>query len=327
MRSFFALALASLVVSAACGTSSSPPPADARPADDASVMADDAGPPGPVDAGEPGPVDAGRPDPLIAARPFRLRAPAGADRTSPLPLVVLLHGYGANGMGQDAYFALSEQVTPRRFLLALPDGTLDASGRRFWNATDACCDFARTGVDDVAYVRAILADVRGRYAVDPGRVFVVGHSNGGFMALRLACELSDEIAAVVSLAGAGWLDATRCRPSRPVSVLQVHGTVDAVIQFGGGMIPNAGAYPSAERTVGDWAARNGCGAMRAGAGDALDLESAVPGAETTREAHGGCMPGGAAELWSIRGGAHIPAFTPEWAPRVVDWLFAHGRGR
>jgi polyhydroxybutyrate depolymerase len=291
---------------------------------DASAPGEDASAPG-TDAGEPTTDGAAR-DPLVVARPFRLRAPTGADRVTPLPLVVLLHGYGANSTGQDAYFGLSDQVGPRRFLLALPDGTLDASARRFWNATDACCDFARTNVDDVAYVRAIINDVRGRYAVDPAKVYVVGHSNGGFMALRLACELSEDVTAVVSLAGAGWSDAMRCRPSRPVSILQVHGTMDAVILYPGGAIAGSTAYPGAERTVSDWAARNGCGAMRASAGPPLDLEMALPGPETTREAHAGCRPGGAAELWSITNGSHIPALSPQWATSVIDWLYAHARG-
>jgi polyhydroxybutyrate depolymerase len=268
--------------------------------------------------------DAGR-DPLVIARPFRVRAPGGASTMAPMPLVLLLHGYGANAMGQDAYFALGELVNARRFVLALPDGTIDASGRRFWNATDACCDFARTGVDDVAYIRAIIDDVKARYPIDAGQVFVIGHSNGGFMALRVACELSDRVAAVMSLAGAGWSDASRCRPTQPVHVLQVHGTADAVILYAGGTLMGAGTYPSAERTVSDWAQRNSCNASRTSGGAPLDLESALPGAETIREVHAGCREGGSAELWAIQGGSHIPVFGPGWAPALLDWLFAHGR--
>jgi polyhydroxybutyrate depolymerase len=98
--------------------------------------------------------DAG--NPLIAARPYRVRAPGNYTTLGPLPLVVLLHGYGANATGQEAYFALGPQVSERRFLLALPDGTRDARGQQFWNATDACCNFYNAAVDDVAYLRALI---------------------------------------------------------------------------------------------------------------------------------------------------------------------------
>lgn len=315
-----------LVAAGACSPSPSQPPADSA-AQDAVSSGDGSSPDASVTEDtvttdavvEDGPAR----DPLVVARPYRVRAPGAGG--APVPLVVLLHGYGANGIGQDTYFGLGQLVPTRRFVLATPDGTLDASNRRFWNATDACCDFARTGVDDVAYIRAIIDDAKARYSIDPGRVYVIGHSNGGFMALRIACELSDRVAAVMSLAGAGFSDATRCRPAQPVHVLQVHGTLDAVIQYNGGMFMGVGSYPSAERTVSDWAARNGCGTMRASAGASLDIESSLAGAETTREAHSGCRPGGSAELWSIQSGSHIPTFSPEWATSVLDWLLAHGR--
>jgi polyhydroxybutyrate depolymerase len=290
---------------------------------DASASMDDAGSSG-EDASAPS-GDAG--NPLIAARPYRVHAPGNYTTLGPLPLVVLLHGYGANATGQEAYFALGPQVSERRFLLALPDGTRDASGKQFWNATDACCNFLNAPVDDVAYLRALIADMKARYNVDSNRVYVIGHSNGGFMALRMACEMSDEIAAVMSLAGAGFADAMRCAPSRSVHVLQVHGDADAVVQFAGasGLVAGGPPYPGAERTVGDWAARNGCSMTRMSSGADLDLDIGLVGPETTREAHAGCRAGGSAELWRIRGGSHIPTFTAAWAPSVIDWLYAHAR--
>lgn len=324
-------AAVTLLAAAACSPPPAQPPADSAAQNDVVSSGDGSSPDAsePVDAAvEDAPAedvvlaDGAARDPLVVARPYRVRAPAAG---APVPLVVLLHGYGANGLAQDTYFGLGQLVPTRRFVLATPDGTLDASNRRFWNATDACCDFARTGVDDVAYIRAIIDDAKARYAIDPNRVYVIGHSNGGFMALRIACELSDRVAAVMSLAGAGFSDATRCRPSQPVHVLQVHGTLDATIQYNGGSFPSVGSYPGAERTVSDWAMRNGCGAMRQSAGAPMDLESTLAGPETTRQAHAECRAGGSAELWTIQGGAHIPTFAPEWATSVIDWLFAHGR--
>ena len=74
------------------------------------------------------------------ARPAVLFLPDGADLTEPLPLVVLLHGYSSNAFEADLYFGFSELVDEGGFGLLLPDGTTDATGLQFWNATPECCD-------------------------------------------------------------------------------------------------------------------------------------------------------------------------------------------
>ncbi|HEU5447742.1 MAG TPA: alpha/beta fold hydrolase, partial [Acidimicrobiia bacterium] len=159
-------------------------------------------------------------------RPFGLQVPAGYDARHPAPLVVLLHSYTSNGKAQADYFGLPALADKAGFLLATPDGTRDIMGDRFWNATDACCDWFHSGVDDVAYIDAVIDDIAARHSVDPARVFLVGHSNGAFMSHRYACERADRVAAIVTLAGMQWKDQSQCRPSSPVSVLQVHGRED-----------------------------------------------------------------------------------------------------
>lgn len=256
----------------------------------------------------------------VDGRPYALAIPA--DVKGPLPLVVLLHGFGASAEAQDVILPFSKEVASRRFLYALPNGTIDSDGKRFWNATDACCDYEDLKPDDVTFVRKVIADVKANHRVDARKVFLIGHSNGGFLALRLACEAGDEVTAVVSLAGATWLDAQRCPPGRPVSVLAVHGTADTVIGFNGGST-NAGAYPSASRTVATLAERNGCTGARAKLGSSDFLDDAA--SETTREAFSGCPAGGAVELWSVAGAGHIPIFHPQWRTAVLDWLDAAAR--
>ncbi len=278
------------------------------------------------DAGfDAGVADAGQyvPDPLIVARPFNAVIPVGYAPGTATPLVVLLHGYTASGATQDAYFHLSELAQQRTFLLALPDG-MGASGQKFWNATDACCAFGQN-VDDVAYLTALINDMKARYSVDPKRVFLVGHSNGGFMSHRMACDRSELIAGIVSLAGAVWADSARCSPTSPVNVLQVHGTLDGVIQYTGGTaVAGQPPYPAAETTVATWGSKNQCtGTMLTSIGGDLDLVTDLPFSETQRESFAGCPDGAAAELWRIRGGSHIPAFNGEWANTIYNWLQAH----
>jgi polyhydroxybutyrate depolymerase len=259
---------------------------------------------------------------LLNARPYRMVVPAGYDAGSPVPLLMLLHGYGATGQLHDTYFKFSELAAAKTFLLATPDGKTDAMGYHFWAANSACCDFYGSGVDDVAYLTAILDDAAIRYRVDPKRVYLVGHSNGAFMSHRMACEKSARIAAIVSLAGANSKELSLCQPTRPVAVLQVHGTADGTVLYDGGtlsaLLP---AYPGAGETVKGWAQLNGCGSTLFDAGTPLDLDTNLPGYETRRAAY--ACDAGAAELWTIQSGVHLPALGPNWGTEVWNFLQAH----
>jgi polyhydroxybutyrate depolymerase len=263
------------------------------------------------------------PEHVAQGRPYALHVPPGSDGRQPLPLVVLLHGYGANGHLQDLFFPLRRHVEERGWLYAVPHGTVDRAGRRFWNATDACCNTWDVPVDDVAFLRAVVEDVARVHPVAPGRVFLVGHSNGGFMGLRMACDASDLVAGVVSVAGAAQEDAARCPAGAPVSVLQVHGSEDATILFEGGETDRA-RYPSARATTDLFARRNGCQDDGPVEGAPLDLVGDVA-TETRRLEYPGCPGSGAVELWRVEGAGHLPAFNEAWGAHVLDWLEEHAR--
>lgn len=262
------------------------------------------------------------------ARPVKVHVPAAYKPGTPMPLVLLLHGYSVNGAIQDIYLGITKLSDARGFLYAHPDGTIDSKGNHFWNATDGCCDFDGSNVDDSAYLSGLIAEIEGKLTVDPKRVFLIGHSNGGFMSHRMACDHADQIAAIVSLAGAMWLDSSKCKPTRPVSVLQVHGTKDSEVLYdglpgGGGGTPQG--YPGAATSVADWATNDGCSATLDTSAPNLDVDSSIPGAETTVGRHLACKPGGAAELWSIEGGSHVPSVSDDSRAMLIDWLLAHPR--
>jgi polyhydroxybutyrate depolymerase len=270
--------------------------------------------------GATGSVEIGPPD-----RPARLVAPD--EVTAPAPLVVLLHGYGASATLQDAYLGVTDQASTRGLYVLLPEGTTGPRGRQFWDATDACCNFTGTPVDDVAYLRGLIEEAIETRPVDPARVYVLGHSNGGFMAYRLACDIADDVVAVAVLAGADQLDEADCQPSEAVSVLHIHGTDDETIAYEGGppLAPGRGAYPGAVDTVARWASRNGCDATPIDR-TALDLDAGIDGAETTVRTYDGCPAGVDVQLDVIEGGTHIPRIGHEpVGANVLDWLLAHAR--
>ena len=264
------------------------------------------------------------------ARPLRvLRVPRDRKPGEKLPLIVLLHGYGADGPSQDHVMGLAALVDTERFIEIAPDGTMDSAPNHFWNATDTCCNFENSKVDDVGYLRSLVHDIDSAVGVDLTRVYAVGHSNGGSMAMRLACDASDVFAAVVSVAGPGFEDASKCAPTRAVSVRHMHGTRDGLVPYGGGPIPPLGGhhpkgtFPSATAIASMWSSLEGCGADGEEIGD-LDLDDAVPGDESHVRRFPHCKGGAVVELVTMD---HVGHFlwkpTPLFARTTWDFLKSH----
>lgn len=270
------------------------------------------------------------PSPLVAARPFRLHVPAGYDATKPAPLLVLFHGYGSDAAEFERFLRPNALADTKGLFVAIPDGTRDGSGKRFWNATDACCNFGHVNVDDVAYLSAILDDVEARYAIDPDRVFLAGHSNGGYFSHRAACDLSHRVAAVASIAGMLWKDTSKCAPTHAVSVAQIHGDADGVVHIGGGHLrddPGRPEYPSARETVEAWAKKDGCATTFEPLENKLDLDPTLPGAETSITRATSCPSGVGVELWTVHGEGHVPSASGAWMESIWSFFEAHPRAK
>jgi polyhydroxybutyrate depolymerase len=255
-------------------------------------------------------------------RPFTLVLPNNYQPGTPAPLIIALHGYTANTPYADSYFQLSKVADQKGILTIYPSGSKDSNGYLFWNATPACCNFDASTVDDEAYLLSIIDSVSRDYPVDPARVYIIGHSNGGFMAHRMACNQSDRIAAIVSLAGATYSNTRSCKPTSPVSVLEIHGTNDAVITYTGGYLFN-NAYPSARKTINLWGRINACGKKPYRVLPRLDLDRKLPGAETTVLRFKGCKTGATSEMWTINKGKHSPELSAKFAESVVGFLLNH----
>jgi len=260
----------------------------------------------------------------VGDRSVLLYVPTSRQSGVPAALVVVLHGYSGEAVGAVEFFGLRSLADQRGFVIAAPQGTADSEGRTFWNASQACCNFQGSTVDDSGYLSRVIATVVSTQRIDPSRVYVVGHSNGGFMAYRLACDHADQVAAIASLAGAMDVDA-ECEPTESVSVLQIHGTADNAILYDGGEI-NGKPYTSAAESVALWRRADGCpGDSRPGA--PLDADADVAGDDLRPTLWTRCRGDTEVALWTIAHGSHVPALTPAFAAALVDWLEAHQRAR
>ena len=261
-------------------------------------------------------------------RPVTLEVPTGYDHSKSYPLVLVLHGYSANGWTQERLFGYHKLVDDKKVLVAAPDGNQDKQNNQFWNATDACCDRDGTNPDDVGYLSALIKEIRAEYNVDAGQVYLIGHSNGGFMSFRMACDAADQVAAIISLAGATWSTASACKPSRPVSVLAIHGDQDTSVKYLGGTMKQQGktvTYPGAVGSLELWAGYDKCTGKLAKVAQKLDLDALTTGQETEVQRHEGCPKGIDLELWTMKGAGHLPVPTATFTSETWSWFQAHAR--
>jgi poly(3-hydroxybutyrate) depolymerase len=250
-----------------------------------------------------------------------LELPGGHNVSHKLPLVVALHGYTSSGLGVSGFFDLIDSIHENGHLLLRPDGTISATGQRFWNATDACCNIWGQEVDDVSWLTSLINEAITYHGADPEGIIIVGYSNGGFMAHRMACERGDMLRSIISLAGATHYDFNDCPNTGYPNVLQIHGTSDSVIFYDGGAILGDN-YPAASQTVFSWANRSGCDLTYTEINQ-LDLISPRGVNDTNEYEHLNCSSGNRVSLWEIPNGSHYPQLSSssddDFPSTILDW--------
>lgn len=180
-------------------------------------------------------------------RSYRLHIPTNYTGNTPVPLVFNLHGYTSNAQQQELYSEMNAVSDTAGFIVCYPDGVNNA-----WNSGFTFPYYG--GIDDVGFISRLIDEIAGQYNVNLARVYSCGMSNGGFMSFRLACDLESRIAAIASVTGSmSPLQTANCNLSRPVPVMQVHGTADATVPYVGA----AGMEP-VDTVMAFWRTQNGC---------------------------------------------------------------------
>ena len=253
-----------------------------------------------------------------------VQLPDGYDGNTPTPMLLLLHGYGPVGgvWSDDAVLGFARPAWNNGTLLVRPTGSNDGLCY-YWNASDACCDFKDSAPDHVGYLLALVEHVQAMYNVDPRHIHVAGYSNGGFMAHRLGCEHPELFASVTSIAGMGPMSMESCAPTNALNVLQLHGTGDRAIGYGGGHV-YGNRYPSAHQTAANWARHLGAAVEPVVVGKHSYFDQFVTDSVTTDTFYTPqSSTQGVVRTLNMQGSGHLLRLSNQAFAVLFDWFETH----
>jgi polyhydroxybutyrate depolymerase len=185
-------------------------------------------------------------------RTYALYRPTGWDKQKNMPLVLLLHGAGGNADDMERLTGFIDIAEREKFILVYPEGINNQ-----WNDGRGRNEL----VNDVGFISKLVDFMANEFSIDKNKVYVGGMSNGGFMTMRLACELADKITAVAAVAATvdSAVDAN-CQTAKPVPVMLIIGNKDKLVPLNGGIVPRLpkSVLLSHRALTAKWARRDGC---------------------------------------------------------------------
>lgn len=235
-------------------------------------------------------------------RMYLAHVPGGGSPSGGWPVVLAFHGGGSNPERMADFSGLSATADQHGFAVVYPGGTGIIEAARTFNAGNCCGRAMRLGIDEIAFVTALLADLSGLMLLDEQRIYATGMSNGALMAYHVADKLSHRIAAIAPVAGP--MGFATCAPAEPVAVIHFHGTADEFAPFAGGIgkksVSKTNFY-SVEHTIAAWVSANGCALTPR----VEELPPAVDdGTHVTRHVYDGGIQGAEVVLYQIHGMGH-----------------------
>ncbi len=235
-------------------------------------------------------------------RSFQVFLPETLDPAEAPALLVVLHGLRGNGQRIADMTGFNERASQHGFIVVYPDSL----GSR-WNYLYGIPG-AFAGPDDPGFLHKLTDTLSNTYNIDSGRRYVVGISNGGFMAQRLACEAQPRYAGFASIAAGGYaVLPEHCGRQAPIDALYVHGTADRLVPWEGKKLEDSsGNRQIVTLSVTDslkfWAGHNGCAAS-------IDVHDIPAGGRSTGTrvrvyASRDCVANSSVSLYAVIGGGH-----------------------
>ncbi len=234
-------------------------------------------------------------------RTYTVHLPSSYTPWRPYPMVLSFHGHKRTSQYQEELSGFSAVNA----IAVYPQGLVGTDGETAWTGAPYSA-----AADDVLFTSDLITSLQRRLCVDPARIYATGKSNGGGFVGVLACRLAGRIAAFAPVSGAFYPEGGACHPSRPVALLDFHGTADATIPYTGN--PAKGLPPIPD-WLADWSTRDGCRPKPVS-------WSPVQGVNAQRWT--GCTWPGVVEHYRVESAGHVwPSTRPNLdsaTPTVID---------
>ena len=247
-------------------------------------------------------------------RDYKVHVPKSYNKSTPVPLVLALHGGGGRARSMERLTKFSDLADKEGFIVVYPEGF-----EKQWNDGREADNIRaqKLNLDDVGFIGKVIDAMEERYNIDRKMIYATGISNGGFMCQRLACALSDRLAAVASVSATiPEKIKDTCIPKEKISVMFIHGTDDPLVPYNGGQVKvfnkERGAITSVKEAVDIWVKRDDCVKVNS---DKLALDMEVD-ADYYRDK-------GNTEvvLYTIQGGGHTWPGGPQYmSPKIVGYV-------
>ena len=253
---------------------------------------------------------------ITVERTYEVHIPASYNGDTPTALILNFHGGRGSAENSRTSSQLDTDSDAEGFIVVYPEAYETEEYGRRWNNGPRAVEPEKQGHgDDMRFVSLMLDELETLLNIDPARIFVTGISNGGMMAYRIGCEMSDRIAAIAPIATTRLIDP--CTPDKPISVMHFHGMQDRLIRYEGGpsdetLLPAfrlLDDLPSTEESISAFYSNRNCPTGE-GANPEGNVVHTVPDEDNPDEPHAQCVAYGPCDaeseviLCTMKDGGH-----------------------
>lgn len=231
-------------------------------------------------------------------------------------LIILLHPVKTSALFMKLYYPLNGYVNKYHFNLVIPSGSKNKKGKRYWSAGEACCDFNNDGADDLLFLDELISHYKEKFGTQ--KIYLVGHSNGAFMANYYACYGKHPIQGFFSFAGNPAGSLKDCRTFSNLKAIHAHGRTDTYVPYNGGELRNGGHSSIPVKSyLSDY--QNALGCTQLELINEKNFSRTIPGKDFDLYQSKSCLNKNELIFWDYEGG-HIPRFNTQYFNAIIQVL-------
>ncbi len=243
-------------------------------------------------------------------RTYKVYKPKGFDASASVPMIIALHGRGANGKNGAKHMRLNPVADLHNTIVVYPDGH-----KRSWDDGRNTTPASKAGVDDIAFMAHLIDVLKKDLPVDESKIYMIGLSNGAYLSLSFSCYYPEKLAAVCAVIGSMAPNPSEwCNPQHPVPILLMAGNEDPIVPYEGGKITKNLHSESVQTVFTFWAKHNNC----VGSAEKISYPNFKKDGTTVElERYRTCDKNTEVLLYTIEGGGHAWPGGSQYLPAFV----------